>query len=451
MTFKLDKSISIFNSSKLIYILKYFINLKVAFHNMSALWGFIVFISIFCQCISGTMLSFSLMNDSMLVAFSREEEDLENIYIDDFFWIHERGVDVIIISSFIHLLRKIYLGINDLEQEIAWKTGVFSFLIIQVTIFAGLVLCTTHLSEITLTIAVNALHTFFLFTGKPYWWIFTDKSLNTDTLIRIMYLHYVIAFYLLFLGILHGVDMHYDWKPKAFYSGVNTQLNWWDEALFNELCLLVNFLIVILCLAELFYTQPEALSYEIFMWGDIGMVTDVRYYGVAPHWYFRPYMAWLIACPYHHIGIFGLVYFFVVLFFQVTLFGNTELDHYKYNNSLYIYIMSIYLVIHRLLYLDYIIPAKYLEKLKDYFYFKVANDWNVINYDISFQWLTSYSIFFISVVYTGSFLPYGRFYNKLGGNFWLLVSYFYVFSFLTFNFFRNGWIANNKRYNSINY
>jgi quinol-cytochrome oxidoreductase complex cytochrome b subunit len=387
----------------------------------------------------------------MLVSFSREEEDLENIYIDDFFWIHERGVDVIIISSFTHLLRKIYLGIHDLEQEIAWKTGVFSFLIIQVTIFAGLVLCTTHLSEITLTIAVNALHTFFLFTGKPYWWIFTDKSLNSDTLVRMMYLHYIIAFYLLFLGILHGVDMHYDWKPKAFYSGINTQMNWWDEALFNELCLLVNFLIVILCLAEFFYIQPEALSYEIFMWGDIGMVTDVRYYGVAPHWYFRPYMAWLIACPYHHIGIFGLVYFFVVLFFQVTLFGNTELDHYKYYNSAYLFITNLYLIIERFLFLRYFIPAKYLDKLIGYIYFKVANDWNVINYDVSFQWLASYSIFLVSVFYTGSFLPYGRFYNKLGGNFWLLVAYFYIFSFLTFMFLRNSWIGNNKKYNVLNY
>jgi len=85
MTFKLDKSMSIFNLSKIIYILKYFINLKVSFHNISALWGFVVFIAIFCQCLSGIMLSFSLMNECMLVSFSREEEDLENNYIDDFF------------------------------------------------------------------------------------------------------------------------------------------------------------------------------------------------------------------------------------------------------------------------------------------------------------------------------------------------------------------------------
>jgi hypothetical protein len=31
------------------------------------------------------------------------------------------------------------------------------------------------------------------------------------------------------------------------------------------------------------YPEPEALSYELFMWGDVGFVTDVRFYGVAPH------------------------------------------------------------------------------------------------------------------------------------------------------------------------
>jgi hypothetical protein len=45
---------------------------------------------------------------------------------------------------------------------------VFAFLILQLTVFAGLVLCGTHLSEITLIIAANALHTFFLFKGKIY-------------------------------------------------------------------------------------------------------------------------------------------------------------------------------------------------------------------------------------------------------------------------------------------
>jgi len=304
------KSVANNSTNKLIYVIKYFNTLKISYHLLGSLWGFILFVLLLSQCVTGIMLSFSLIGESMIIFVSREEEDSENMYIDDFFWLHERGVDVIILTSFFHLLKKIYLGINDIEQEISWKTGVFSFFCIQIAIFAGLVLCTTHLSEITLVIAGNALHTFFLFLGKPYWWVFTDKSLNTDSLIRLAYLHYIVAFFILYLGLMQGVDMHYDWKPKGMYSGIKQQLNWWDEALSNEVSKLIDFVWVLGCMAELFYMDSEALSYELFMWGDIGLVTDVRFYGVAPHWYFRPYMAWLIACPYHYIGVFGLVYFF---------------------------------------------------------------------------------------------------------------------------------------------
>lgn len=79
----------------------------------------------------------------------------------------------------------------------------------------------------------------------------------------------------------------------------------------------------------LIYVEPEALSYEIFMWGDVGMSTDVRFYGVAPHWYFRPYMAWLIICPFHRVGIFGLVFFFFVLYFQVNIMSGLEVGTHK--------------------------------------------------------------------------------------------------------------------------
>lgn len=447
----LNKNKSFNSFSKLLYVIKYFINLKIAFQTISSLLGFILFITIFSQCLSGIMLSFSLTNECMLVSLSREEEDSENNYIDDFFWLHERGVDVIIISAFMHLCRKIYLGVNDLEQEYAWKTGIFSFLIIQVTIFAGLVLCTTHLSEITLTIAANALHTFFLFKTKVYWWVFTDKLLNTDTLVRLAYLHYVIAFFLLYLGLMHGVDMHYDWKPKAFFSGIKQQLNWWDEVLLNELGLILDFIIVLFLCSLILYSEPEALSYEIFMWGDVGLVNDVRFYGVAPHWYFRPYMAWLVACPYHFIGIFGLVFFFVVLYFQVSLFGSLELENLKSNNSILSLFQELYINMLTLSFLKFFISDNNLNKLLSNISLRNYNNWNSINYDISIQWYVSFSFFILALAYSLTFLPYGRFYNRIGGNFSLLFSYFYIFSFLTFFFIRHSWILNNNKVNIINY
>jgi hypothetical protein len=44
-----------------------------------------------------------------------------------------------------------------------------------------------------------------------------------------------------------------------------------------------DLLILVYFVGSYFFEEPEALSYEIFMWGDIGLITDVRFYGVAPH------------------------------------------------------------------------------------------------------------------------------------------------------------------------
>ncbi len=38
-----------------------------------------------------------------------------------------------------------------------------------------------------------------------------------------------------YLGLLHGIDMHYDWKNEATYDGLEPDMSWWDEALSNEL------------------------------------------------------------------------------------------------------------------------------------------------------------------------------------------------------------------------
>jgi hypothetical protein len=59
--------------------------LTVSFHEIQSLWGFFALIVVFSQLISGTMLAFSLLPDSMLIPMSRDEEDCEDLVIDDFF------------------------------------------------------------------------------------------------------------------------------------------------------------------------------------------------------------------------------------------------------------------------------------------------------------------------------------------------------------------------------
>ena len=356
--------------------------------------------SIVSQLVSGIMVSFSLIPEPMLVPIVRDEEDLEDLYTDDFFWAHERGVDLVFIFSYCHLLRKLYIGVFNFEQEFAWKSGVFAFMLFQVVTFFGLVLCCTHLSDITLSIACNIMHTFFFFKGKAYWWLFTDKTLNSDTLVRLAYGHYILAFYLFFLGFTHAIDMHYDWKFDAQCDGIDTEIQWFDEALASELSSLLDMLVVVWLLGVLFYSEPEALSYEIFMWGDIGLVTDVRFFGVAPHWYFRPFMAWLTVCPMHLTGIFGLLLFFFTLYHQVTLAGTSDF-----------------------------LPKQQL-MARPFAKAQTCIDARAFNADTSFSDTLMAIVFMMALLYTGSFLPAGRYYQRVYGNFGILASYYFVLAYL---------------------
>jgi hypothetical protein len=54
-------------------------------HEIFSLFGFFTFLTIAIQILSGVMLSFSLIPEPMLIPMVRDEEDLEDLYTDDFF------------------------------------------------------------------------------------------------------------------------------------------------------------------------------------------------------------------------------------------------------------------------------------------------------------------------------------------------------------------------------
>lgn len=385
-------------------LIQYFAVLTVSFHDINSLFGFFTFLTIASQLISGTMLAFSFVTEPMIVPMVREEEDVEDLYTDDFFWLHERGVDLLFIFTYFHLFRKIYINSYDYDQEASWKSGVFTFLLFQGVVFFGLVLCCTHLSDITLAIASNLYDTFFAHKGKFYWWIFTSKELNTDTVIRLAYLHYVLAFFLSYMGLVHGIDMHYDWKNEASIDGIETEMIWFDEALSNELGAMVEVIVLLLIICLVVYPEPEALSYELFMWGDIGFINDVRFLSVAPHWYFRPFMAWLTVCPFHKIGLFGLIYYFFLLFYQPVIQGlNSSLNYKKKPSGIS------KLITNR----SSIVNARYYS-IEDNLVYQIT-----------------YWLFLSSCIYVTSYLPYGRFYNRINGNHGTLLAFMYIFVYLS--------------------
>jgi hypothetical protein len=112
----------------------------------------------------------------------------------------------------------------------------------------------------------------------------------------------------------------------------------------------------------------------------------------------------LIVCPHHKTGIFGLIFFFFALFHQPTLHGFNEHNLYYRRKLLFSF-----------------------NKIKRRRFYK--NMFFNVELNIFFQ--TTYALFAMCALYTSSFLPYGRFYNRLGGNVGMLGAYFYVFTYLS--------------------
>lgn len=96
-----------------------FATLTVKNHQGISVVGFVIVLMFVLQIISGICLALSLVPEVMLVPSARDEEDADAMFTDDFFWLHERGVDIIFIFSYVHLARKLYLLNNYLAQEFA--------------------------------------------------------------------------------------------------------------------------------------------------------------------------------------------------------------------------------------------------------------------------------------------------------------------------------------------
>ena len=369
--------------NKLLNTLKTFFYQTVLSFRFPSILGVILLLTISLQCLSGIMLSFSLMTDSSLTAVSRETEDMDALYIDDFFWLHERGVDFIFISIILHLFRKFFQKSNGLISESSWKSGSFMFLMINGAIFSGLVLCCTHLSDITLRIATNIVKTLTLKVGNLGYFVYTDETLNTDTMVRLAYLHYILPFIILILSTEHLVDMHFSHRDYSFMPNRRITYVWSIDVLKTEFLFWLKFLFLFSSIALWIYHDNEPLNFEIFMWGDIGFINDIRFLGVAPHWYFRPFMAFLICCPHHYFGILGLLYIFIIIYFQ---------------------------------------PKVMLLSKKSK---RALTGYQPVENSLLFLVLTYF--FIMSCLYVTSYLPFGRFYISKGGNPTTTIAFLYIF------------------------
>jgi len=82
---------------------------KVSYVSTISIIGVILMLVFLNQLYSGIICALYTVNDSLLLVISRDEADIEELYSDDIFNLHERGVDLTFIILYLHLLRKFFL------------------------------------------------------------------------------------------------------------------------------------------------------------------------------------------------------------------------------------------------------------------------------------------------------------------------------------------------------
>jgi len=103
---------------------------------------------------------------------------------------HVRGVDTLMLLSYLHILKKIYLKNYITTESDGWLLGGYAFFFFHYIVMLGISLSATHLSDLTLTVIANIFWSLMNNTYKTYYIIFTNKHLNIDQLTRFMVLHY---------------------------------------------------------------------------------------------------------------------------------------------------------------------------------------------------------------------------------------------------------------------
>jgi len=216
-------------------------------------------------------------------------------------------------------LKKIFLKNYVSSESDGWILGGYAFLWFHYVVALGICLSATHLSDLTLTIIANIYWSLFDNIYKTYYVIFTNKHLNTDQLTRTMIFHYLTPWYYLYLIQLHILFCHESWDSD---SGENTYedksgsyISWFYDAFLKEIQDALYITIFFYFLFSDHHFDAYTVNFFFFEKWNIAENDEIRFYGVAPHWYFRPLMGILVISPTHYEGLMWVGLFFILLTF----------------------------------------------------------------------------------------------------------------------------------------
>nr|YP_010725824.1 cytochrome b [Bakuella subtropica]WDY80869.1 cytochrome b [Bakuella subtropica] len=306
--------------------LNFFVNrLILPFSSVTSVIGFMLLLAILIQLLSGFFLGWYYIPEPGLVIELREEMFNDTHFGSEIFYFHIRGVDIIFVLSYLHIFKKIYLKNYVTSESDGWIIGGYAFFWFHYIVALGISLSATHLSDLTLTIIANIVWSLTDNLYKTYYIVFTNKHLNVDQMTRFMVLHYFSPWYYLYLIQVHVMFCHESWDSDSgenvYEDKSGSYISWFFDAFLKEIQDAWFWVIFCSMYFWMHHMVPYAINYFFFERWNIAENDEIRFYGVAPHWYFRPLMGILVISPTHYEGLMWVGLYFLFLAFLPTVYN----------------------------------------------------------------------------------------------------------------------------------
>lgn len=280
--------------------------------NLTYFWNFgvLALLCLVIQIATGVFLAMHYTPEQGL-AFSSVEHIMRDVNMGWLIrYLHSNGASMFFIVVYIHVFRGLYYGSYLEPREGLWIVGVIILLLMILTAFMGYVLPWGQMSFWGATVITNLVSAIPKIGGEIVVWLWGGYSINNATLNRFFSLHYLFPFIILGLVIIHLILLHMDGSNNPVGIQFKRDLiPFYPYYIIKDLYGVILFLIFYLSFV---FFSPNLLGHPDNYIAANPMVTPAH---IVPEWYFLPFYAILRSIPDKLMGVIGLVFGIVVLFF----------------------------------------------------------------------------------------------------------------------------------------
>nr|QBF03687.1 cytochrome b [Echinostoma sp. JM-2019] len=275
--------------------------------SLSYFWcgGFMISSFLIIQVVSGIILSFLYVADSVLSFGCVVEFTSESLFVWLVRYFHIWGVTFIFLLFFVHMGRALYY--SSYSKLGVWNVGFMLYILMMAEAFLGYILPWHQMSYWAATVLTSVLNSVPLMGGHLYKFVVGGFSVTNVTLVRVFSAHVCLAFMILGFSVMHLFYLH--------KGGSNNPLfvpgGYGDVVLFHSFFTnkdgYVLMILLFLSSGLLLVCPDLVLDVESYMQAD-PLVTPVS---IKPEWYFLAFYAMLRSME-SKVG--GLVLVLVFLF-----------------------------------------------------------------------------------------------------------------------------------------